>query len=56
MLDWMEQTERPNLNQIETIILDLRHQFGKTLTENVIVVQVTVQLVGALDSASSGGG
>jgi hypothetical protein len=47
MLDWTEQTERPNLTQIETIVLELRRQFGKTLAENAIAAQATTQPVGA---------
>lgn len=47
MLDWTEQTERPNLTQIETIVLELRRQFGKTLAENAIAAQATVQPVAA---------
>jgi hypothetical protein len=47
MLDWTEQTERPNLTQIETIVLELRRQFGKTLAENAIAAQATGQPVAA---------
>lgn len=47
MLDWTEQTERPNLTQIETIVLELRRQFGKTLAENALVAQATSQPVAA---------
>lgn len=47
MLDWTEQTTRPNLTQIETIVLELRHQFGKTLAENTIAAQATAQPVAA---------
>jgi hypothetical protein len=41
ILNWTEQTERPNLTQIETIVLELRRQFGKTLAENAIAAQAT---------------
>jgi NADH pyrophosphatase NudC (nudix superfamily) len=47
MLDWTEQTARPNLTQIETIVLELRRQFGKTLAENAIAAQATAQPVAA---------
>lgn len=47
MLDWTAQTERPNLTQIETIVLELRRQFGKTLAENAIAAQATAQPVAA---------
>jgi hypothetical protein len=43
MLAWTEQTERPNLTQIETIVLELRRQFGKSLAENAIAAQATTQ-------------
>jgi NADH pyrophosphatase NudC (nudix superfamily) len=45
MLDWTEHTERPNLTQIESIVLELRQQFGKTLAENAIAAQATTQPV-----------
>ena len=47
LLDWTDQTERPNLTQIETLVLDLRRQFGKTLAENAIAAQATAQPVAA---------
>ncbi len=46
-LDWTETTERPNLTQIETIVLELRRQFGQTLAENIIAAQATAQPVEA---------
>ncbi len=46
-LDWTDATERPNLTQIETIVLELRRQFGKTLAENIIAAQATTQPVEA---------
>ncbi len=46
-LDWTDLTERPNLTQIETIVLELRRQFGKTLAENMIAAQATAQPVQA---------
>src|SRR6266849_2795789 len=45
MLDWTEQTQRPNLTQIETIVLELRRQFGKALAEDAIAVQASAQPV-----------
>lgn len=47
LLDWTAQTERPNLTQIETIVLELRGRFGKTLAENAIAVQAAAQPVAA---------
>ncbi len=46
-LDWTDATERPNLTQIETIVLELRRQFGKTLAENMIEAQAAAQPVEA---------
>ncbi len=46
-LDWTETTERPNLTQIETLVLELRRQFGKALAENMIAAQATAQPVEA---------
>ena len=47
MLDWTEQTARPNLTQIETIVLELRRQFGQTLAEQAIAAQASAQPVAA---------
>lgn len=44
-LDWTDTTERPNLTQIETIVLQLRRQFGQALAENMITAQATTQPV-----------
>jgi hypothetical protein len=47
MLDWTDQTERPNLTQIETIVLELRRQFGQGLAEHAIAAQARAQPVAA---------
>lgn len=46
-LDWTDTTERPNLTQIETIVLQLRRRFGQALAENMITAQATTQPVSA---------
>jgi NADH pyrophosphatase NudC (nudix superfamily) len=46
-LDWTDTTERPNLTQIETIVLQLRRQFGQALAENMITAQAITQSVEA---------
>ncbi len=46
-LDWTDMTERPNLTQIETIVLELRRQFGKALAENMVGAQATAEPVAA---------
>lgn len=38
-LDWVEQTERPNLTQIEDAVLEFRRQVGQTMAETAIQVQ-----------------
>jgi len=42
MLDWSENTVKPNLTQIEDMALDLRQQFGQALSENEIAAQENV--------------
>lgn len=42
MLDWSENTAKPNLTQIEDIALDLRQQFGQALSETEIAAQENV--------------
>lgn len=44
-LDWTTTTARPNLTQIETIVLQLRRQFGQALAENMLTAQATTQPV-----------
>ena len=46
-LEWTDTTERPNLTQIETMVLQLRRQFGQALAENMIATQATTQPVEA---------
>lgn len=46
-LDWTDATARPNLTQIETIVLELRRQFGTSLAENMIAAQAAAQPVEA---------
>jgi len=43
LLDWDEQTSRPNLRQIEDEVLELRRSFGQRLAEVVIEDQETQQ-------------
>jgi hypothetical protein len=43
LLDWDEQTNKPNLRQIEDEVLVLRRQFGQQLAQAVIADQEVKQ-------------
>lgn len=43
LLDWDEQTSKPNLRQIEDEVLALRRRFGQRLAKTVIEDQETKQ-------------
>ena len=43
LLDWDEQTEQPNLRQIEEVVLRLRRRLGERLAEAVVEGQEAVQ-------------
>jgi hypothetical protein len=36
LLDWEEQTQRPNLTQIEDIVLKLRKQVGEEMADEIL--------------------
>jgi uncharacterized protein with PIN domain len=38
-LDWVEQTEHPNLTQIEDAVLEFRRQVGQTMAETALQAQ-----------------
>jgi uncharacterized protein with PIN domain len=42
LLDWTEQTEAPNLTQIEDEVLKLRQQFAEKLAEVAVAQQAAV--------------
>ena len=39
MMEWEEQTEKPNLTQIEGIVLELRKRFGERMAQKMIMRQ-----------------
>ena len=39
MMEWEAQTERPNLTQIEDIVLELRKRFGEQMAQKMILRQ-----------------
>lgn len=45
LLDWMAETETPDLSSIEELILKLRKRIGERMTEEVIAHQESVRLV-----------
>lgn len=46
-LAWTDATERPDLTQTETMVLQLRRQFGQARAENMIATQAATQPVEA---------
>jgi rubredoxin len=45
LLEWTDNTEKPNLTQIEEIVLKLRGELGQTMVANVVSAQEAVQPV-----------
>ena len=43
LMEWEEQTEKPNLTQIEEIVLELRKRFGEQLAQKVMLRQAERQ-------------
>ena len=39
LMDWDDENERPNLTQIEDIVLELRKRFGERITEKLLLRQ-----------------
>jgi uncharacterized protein with PIN domain len=39
MMEWEERTEKPNLTQIEEIVLELRKRFGERMAQKVLMRQ-----------------
>ncbi len=54
LLDWDEQTSKPNLRQIEDEVLALRHRFGQQLATTVIEAQDATQPAEAPKCAQCG--
>lgn len=45
LLDWLEETEAPNLGAIEEIVLGIRKRIGERMTEAVVANQAGVRPV-----------
>jgi hypothetical protein len=43
LLDWTDKTQKPNLTQIEDIVLKLRSELSEVMVENVVSAQEAVQ-------------
>ena len=39
MMEWEEQTEKPNLTQIEEIVLELRKRLGERMAQKMMMRQ-----------------
>ena len=39
LMEWDEETQKPNLTQIEEIVLELRKRFGEQLAQKMIMRQ-----------------
>ena len=39
MMEWEEQTEKPNMTQIEEIVLELRKRFGERMAQKMMMRQ-----------------
>jgi hypothetical protein len=56
LLDWDEETKRPNLHQIEEVVLRLRRRFGERLAEVIAEGQEAAQPAEAVQCTSCGEG
>ena len=45
LLNWTDENQKPNLTQIEDIVLKLRSELSQTMVENVVSAQEAVQPV-----------
>ena len=55
LLDWTDAVERPNLTQIEDIVLGLREELSQSMVENVISAQESVQPAAQMRCPTCGG-
>jgi uncharacterized protein with PIN domain len=55
LIAWDEATHRPNLTQIEDVVLQLRQQFGEQLTQAVLARQESRQPVEKMSCPHCGG-
>jgi len=55
LMDWEEQTQEPDLTQIEEKVLELRKRFGEQIAQTVILDQEERQPVARVICAGCGG-
>jgi len=55
LMDWDDQTQEPDLTQIEEKVLDLRKRFGEQIAQEVIMNQEERQPVARVICAGCGG-
>ena len=55
LMEWEEQTEKPNLTQIEEIVLEMRKRFGERMAQTMIMRQEERQPAERVDCPECGG-
>ena len=55
LIEWEEQTEKPNLTQIEEIVLELRKRFGERMAQKMMMRQEERQPAKRVDCPECGG-
>ena len=55
LMEWDEQTDKPNLTQIEEIVLELRKRFGERMAQTMMMRQEERQPAERVDCPQCGG-
>ena len=55
LMEWEEDNEKPNLTQIEEIILEVRKRFGERMAQKIIMRQEERQPAERVDCLQCGG-